>query len=91
MGNQKHDIEQDKYDTENECFPVHLKESPWDVIRIPVPIDAAPEFKDRAYVKLAQLELELRDDFPAIKSMTIEIKKESWREKEVYYTVISGF
>ncbi len=91
MGNQKHYIEQDKYDTENECFPVHLKESPWDVIRIPVPIDAAPEFKDRAYVKLAQLELELRDDFPAIKSMTIEIKKESWREKEVYYTVISGF
>ena len=91
MKNQKHYIEQDKYDTENECFPVHLKESPWDVIRIPVPIDAAPEFKERAYVKLAQLELELRDDYPAIKSMTIHMKKESWKDKDVYYTVISGF
>lgn len=87
----EHSIVFEKYDTENECFPVHLKETPWDIIRIPVPFDAAPEFKERAYVNTAQYELELRDDYPAIKSVTIEMQKESWRDKNVYFTVISGF
>ena len=91
MKTQEHRIVLDKYDTENECFPVHLFESPWDVIRIPVPIEAAPEFKERAYVNLAQRVLELRDDYPAIKSMTIKIKNENWREKQMYFTVITGF
>lgn len=79
------------YDTENECFPVHLKESPWDIIRIPAPIDAAPEFKERAYEILDQRIMELRDDYPAIKSITIKISKDSWRDKDVFYTVITGF
>lgn len=91
LGIRKHFIVMDSYDTENECFPVHLKDSPWDVVRIPVPIESAPEFKERAYVKLAQLQLELRNDFPAIKSVTIEVKRESWRDKRVYFTVVTGF
>ena len=79
------------YDTENECFPVYLLQSRWDVIRIPVPFDAAPEFKDRAYFRLSSYILELRNDFPAIKSMTTEIKRVNWYDKPEFFTVIASF
>ena len=59
-----------RYDTENECFPLYLKQSPWDVVRIPVPIDAAPEF-GKNYKRGT---LELKNDFPAIKSVVIELR-----------------
>ena len=81
----------DTYDTENECFPVHLQDSPWDVIRIPVPFEAAPEFKERAYIRTSSCILELRNDFPAIKSMSTEIKGINWYDKPEFITVIASF
>lgn len=90
--NLKKDIVLDTYDTENECFPVHLQDSPWDVIRIPVPFEAAPEFKERAYIRTkSSCILELRNDFPAIKSMSTEIKGINWYDKPEFITVIASF
>lgn len=88
---EKDGIVRGQYDTENECFPIHLVQSPWDVIRIPVPIDAAPEFKERAYVNLSTYELELRNDFPAIKVITTEIKRKTYKDEKTYFTTRVGF
>ena len=87
MKQSKHRIVFGTYDTENECFQSYLEESPWDIIRIPVPIDVAPYFKEKRRANITPSELVLLDDYPAIKSMTIAVGGETWRDKDVYYTV----
>ena len=87
MKQSKHRIVFGTYDTENECFQSYLEESPWDIIRIPVPIDVAPYFKEKRRANISPSELVLLDDYPAIKSMTIAVGGETWRDKDVYYTV----
>lgn len=87
MKQSEHRIVFGTYDTENECFQSYLEESPWDIIRIPVPIDVAPYFKEKRRANITPSELVLLDDYPAIKSMTIAVGGETWRDKDVYYTV----
>lgn len=64
-----------KYDTEDEYFPLYLAQSPWNVVRIPVPFEAAQEFKAKWDSKYnnEHYELELRNDFPSIKAINIRV------------------
>jgi hypothetical protein len=75
-----------KYDMDNECFPVSLDQAPWEVVRIPVPLDVAPEFKKKASVEYNSTEQELRNDFPAIKSVKIKVDRK-YPYPDSYFTV----
>lgn len=68
----------DKYDTENECFPLYSQQSPWDVIRVPVPIEAAQEFKEKSFLGKSPREMEIRNDFPAIKNVSVFMGNEEY-------------